>query len=279
MEARRRIEEHAGALTRAERRVAEVVLSRPQVVGFGTVAELAGAAGTGAATVVRLAAKLGFSGFTDLQASIRDDLARQLRPAAERIHESPGHPFEQHRAAALANVAATLDGADPQTCDAVVSLLADLARPVLVMAGDAARGVALQFTTDLLSLRPGVESVDGNEVAVRRRIAFADDGGVLVAIDLRRHDRWLLETVHAAVERGLVAVAVTDDLLSPLARAAAHTLVVSAASVSPFDSHVGTLALLDLLVASVADRIRPSAADRLARAEQAWRRADSLTDP
>ena len=71
----------------AERRVAEVVLEHPQLVAFGTVADLAERSGSGAATVVRLATKLGFDGFTALQASVQHDLARQLRPAAERIRE------------------------------------------------------------------------------------------------------------------------------------------------------------------------------------------------
>ena len=73
------------SLTPAERRVAEVVLERPQLVAFGTVAELAEAAASGAATVVRLAGKLGYDGFTGLQASVQHSLAGQLRPAAERM--------------------------------------------------------------------------------------------------------------------------------------------------------------------------------------------------
>ena len=113
-------------LTAAERRVAQVVLERPQLVGFGTVADLAEAAGAGAATVVRLAAKLGFDGFSALQASVQGDLSRQLRPAAERIRELEGdQPIVRHRAAELSNVQATLDAVDPATLDAVVTLLAD----------------------------------------------------------------------------------------------------------------------------------------------------------
>ena len=73
-----RIARTSATLTPAERRVAEVVLDRPQLVAFGTVAELAEAASSGAATVVRLASKLGFDGFTGLQHSVQHALARQL---------------------------------------------------------------------------------------------------------------------------------------------------------------------------------------------------------
>jgi DNA-binding MurR/RpiR family transcriptional regulator len=56
VEVEERIGRASATLTPAERRVAEVVLERPQLVAFGTVAELAEAAGSGAATVVRQAA-------------------------------------------------------------------------------------------------------------------------------------------------------------------------------------------------------------------------------
>ena len=67
MEVAERIRRNGDSLTAAERRVAEAVLAAPQAVGFGTVADLARAADVGAASVVRLAAKLGFAGYTDLQ--------------------------------------------------------------------------------------------------------------------------------------------------------------------------------------------------------------------
>ena len=85
-----RIAQAGAQLTAAERRVAEVILAKPQLVAFGTVADLADAAGAGAATVVRLAAKIGYDGFTTLQASVQQDLAQQLRPAAERIRQPAG---------------------------------------------------------------------------------------------------------------------------------------------------------------------------------------------
>ena len=47
---------------------------------------------------------------------------------------------------------------------------------------------------------------------------------------------------------------------------------------SPFDSHVGTLALFDLLVGMTAERLKDSAADRLQRVETAWAEGASLTE-
>jgi DNA-binding MurR/RpiR family transcriptional regulator len=274
-----RIKEAGPSLTAAERRVAEVVLRKPQSIAFGTVAELAAAAGSGAATVVRLATKLGFDGFTGLQSSVQDDLAKQLRPAAERIQEQrPDDPSTAHTAAEMANVEVTLGGADPDVVADVIDLLADPSRAILMMSSESATGVATQFASDLGALRSSVDRVAGSEVAVMRHLALAGESAVLVVIDVRRYDRWLLQAVSEARSAGLMVVALTDSVLSPLAALAHHTLVLSVASASPFESHVGTLALLNRFVVGVADRLRGPAADRLRLAEALWRRTGALTD-
>jgi DNA-binding MurR/RpiR family transcriptional regulator len=279
VEVEERIARASGTLTPAERRVAEVVLERPQLVAFGTVAELAEAATSGAATVVRLSTKLGYDGFTGLQASVQHALARQLRPAAERIREPAAtDAIGRHLDLELDNVATTLHALDPEALRDTVEHLANADAQVFVVSGDASYGVARQFTGDLSALRQGIHLVEGNDVAVRRTMSLIDHADVLVALDLRRYDRWLVEAVRLARASECWCVAITDSLLSPLASLADRTITVAAAGGGPFDSHVGTLALFNLLAAGVADRLRAVATDRLDRVEAAWRAADSLFD-
>jgi DNA-binding MurR/RpiR family transcriptional regulator len=274
-----RIARTSATLTPAERRVAEVVLERPQLVAFGTVAELAEAASSGAATVVRLASKLGFDGFTGLQASVQHALARQLRPAAERIREPAANDaIARHLDLELDNVATTLRALDAAALDDLVAHLAEQGSRVFLLSGDASLGVAHQLLGDLRALRDGVALIDGNDVAVRRAVAQLHQGDVLVTIDLRRYDKWVVEAARQASAQGVWCAAVTDSLLSPLASLAEHTFTVAAAGGGPFDSHVGTLALVNVVVAGVADRLRAVATDRLDRAEAAWRAGGSLTD-
>ena len=277
MESADRIGRSGASLTKAERRVAEVVLERPQLVAFGTVAELAAAAGAGAATVVRLATKLGYDGFTALQASVQHDLANQLRPAAERIREPVGSDLVgRHLQLEQANVQATLRPIDAALLDDVVRHLADVTARVYVLSGDASRGVAQQLVVDLLSLRDDVQVLDGNDIAVRRQIALLRPTDVLVAVDFRRYERWVVDAAAEAAAAGVWTVAVTDSLLSPLSAGAQRTFVVAAAGAGPFDSHVGTLSVFNLLVTGVADQLRAVATERLDRLETVWQQ--SLTD-
>ena len=272
-----RIGKLGASLTKAERRVAEVVLEQPQLVAFGTVAELATAAGAGAATVVRLATKIGFDGFTALQASVQHDLANQLRPAAERIREPVGTDrVGRHLQLELVNVQTTLRGLDSQAFDDIVAHLADNTSRVFVLSGDASRGVASQLVVDLGALRDDVALLDGNDIAIRRQIALLRPDDVVVSLDLRRYERWVVDAAQGAKASGAWCVAVTDSLLSPLSSSADRTVVVAAAGGGPFDSHVGTLSVFNVLVAGVADQLRAAATQRLDRLEAVWQH--SLTD-
>jgi DNA-binding MurR/RpiR family transcriptional regulator len=275
-----RIEAQRSSLTPAERRVADVVLGRPQVVAFGTVAGVAAQAEASGATVVRLASKLGYDGFVGLQADVQEEMGDRLRPAAERIRRRPPSDLlGRALAAEVENVHATLEAVDPEMFDRAVARLADPAHQVAVLSGDATHGVAVLFADGLGMLRPGVQLVSGSETRVGRSLAHLERGDVVVALDLRRYERWVLAAAGAAKQRGAHLIALTDSRLSPLADVASETFVVCADGVGPFDSHVGTLAVANALVAGAAARLRESATRRLDRVERAWREADALVDP
>jgi DNA-binding MurR/RpiR family transcriptional regulator len=267
------------SLTPAERRVADVVLQQPQLVAFGTVAELAAAAGSGAATVVRLAGKLDFDGFTALQDAIQAELAHRLRPAAERIRQPvPPDVVGRTMATELDNVQSTLEAVDRQAFERAVAALSSPTGRVAVLSGEASQGVARHAVGELSLLREGVQLLGGTEVAVVRSVALLEKRDVCLVLDLRRYDRWVLDAAQRTRSRGVTLIALTDSALSPLAALADATFTVSAVGAGPFDSHVATLALMNALVTAVADRLRSSATDRLDRIEAAWRNTGALID-
>lgn len=273
-----RIETHAGALPPAERRVAEVVAADPSVAAFATVAELGRRAGTSGATVVRLAERLGYDGWVGLQAEARAGLDRQLRPATERIREVDGGDVLARTADREAdNVLRTLAAVDRSAFGAAVDLLADPKREVHVLAGDAEAGIGTFLFDALDLLRPGVRRVSGSPTAVARHLAHVEQGDVLLAVDLRRYERWVLDGVQVAAGAGATIIAVTDSVLSPLAQPASLSFVVTAEGAGPFDSHVGTLALVNALASGVASARRRPAATRLDKVEQAWQATNALT--
>jgi DNA-binding MurR/RpiR family transcriptional regulator len=209
---------------------------------------------------------------------VQQDLVRQLRPAAERIRETGAGGLATHLSTELANVQATLDTVDESSMRRLTTRLADLTRPVRVLSGEATGGVAAQFVAQLHQLRPDVNVLIGSEVAVRRDIAVLPRSATVIVIDLRRYERWVLDAHDMLQEFGVWTAGVTDSMLSPIASRSAVTFIVSAGSQGPFDSHVGTLALLNLVAAGAAVDLRAFAADRLATVESAWRAHQTLRD-
>ncbi len=273
------IEQHQGRFTPAERRVAAVVLEQPQLVAFGTVADLAKQATTSGASVIRLSTKLGFDGFTALQTSVQRDLGRQLRPATARIRQpESGDLLDRSSHLELDNVQTTLDTVDRSRFELAIQALANSASRVLVLTGEASSGIGKQIVSDLSMLRPGVIQVTGSAVRVHRALADMRPGDTLLMLDLPRYDAWLVEAAQAALNRHATVIALSDSVLSPLARRADLHFVVSAKSNGPFDSYVGALALAGVLVAGVADRLRTSATESLDRIELAWSEAGVLLD-
>jgi DNA-binding MurR/RpiR family transcriptional regulator len=265
-----------GELSASERRVAEVVLETPEAVAFGTVAHVAGLADTSSTTVIRLANRLGFAGYRPLQEEVRDQLSSGLRPAVRRIRtRSDAGALARTLDAEVANVTATLQGVDRAAFDRAGALLADPGRAVHVLPSEQARPVGSLLATNLGLLRDDVRLVFGTEFRVASLLARVRPGDVLVAVDLRRYERWVLRSCALGLAAGAVGVTITDSALSPLG-VEGVTFAVHAGSSGPFDSLVGAHVLVNALVADVADRCRGDATRRLDRLEQAWRDADVL---
>ena len=102
---------------------------------------------------------------------------------------------------------------------------------------------------------------------------------MVVAIDLRRYERWVVDAVARAVGAGRHRGGRDrQPALAARRRGPTAAFTVAAEGAGVFDSHVGTLALANALVTGAAARLRRSATGRLDAVEAAWRAAGALVD-
>ena len=243
------IAEAANRFTPSERRVAEAVMQDPKIVAFGTVAQLAERSGSSGPTVLRFAAKLGFDGFVELQASVQEEIADQLRPATQRIRERPpSDVLGRTLAADLDNVRTTLGEVEPADFRDR-GRAARRSPPARVR--DRQRGVG----------RRGPACSPASSISPRRRVRDHRHAGEGVARPRRASSRptWSSSSTFAATSGGCSrrrrarptpgrrSIALTDGRLSPLAERAELTFVVAARGVGPFDSAVGAISLVHAL--------------------------------
>jgi DNA-binding MurR/RpiR family transcriptional regulator len=258
-------------LPASQRRVAELVVRDPEAVAFGTVSSVAASTGTSNPTVIRFAAQLGFDGFTALRDAVRDEVSQQIRSAIGRVHAPPAGPLlEQARAVELANIERTFAAIDEATLARAGDLLADVERRLWILPSSQMQGVAAHLADDLQLCRPRVVLLTGSEFRVATALARLRRADVLLSLDTQRHERWLVRVQRSAVDRGAVPVVVTDRLPCSLDLTGGLALTFACETTNPFESQVGLLALANVLVSSVVERLRPTVAGRVERLEQTW---------
>lgn len=254
-------------LTPTERRIAEAVLAEPTLLAFGTVSALAEHVGTSRPTIVRFAVKLGFEGYSDLQAHIRRGMSRELSRPSQRIRQAEISPAESAREPMERALARVFDGMDSNVLDIVVSRLAS-ADNVWVISGETSRAGAHALVSGLSIIRGGVRLLEPHTVGVT--LAESSSRDVAVVLDFRRYRTEAIRTAQILAERGVSIVAITDGPLSPLAPLTDTRIDLDVPAVGPFDSSVPAVATAELLVALVATQLHDEATERIDRTEQMW---------
>jgi DNA-binding MurR/RpiR family transcriptional regulator len=228
---------------------------------------------------VRFANRLGYDGFVELQSVVQRELSGRLRPAGERIREPRSDDVvARTMQVEIDNVRRSVSAIEPAAFTRAVRALASRRGRVAVLPGGASHGIGRQLADELAMLRHGVELVWGPTVHVTSALAGLGSVDAVIAIDLPRYDRAMLEVVRRAAGFGAAVIAITDSPLSPLARVATASFAVAAEGAGPFDSHLGALAVCNALVAGVADKLRASATARIDGIEAGWHEAGALVD-
>ena len=122
----------------AERRVGRAFLAHYPIAGLETLAQLADRANVSAPTVLRFVNRLGFDGYPAFQEALRQEVQEKLTSSLALFERQPFAPDEDLRGSCLATfnreLQATMAGVQPTELNAVVDLLADKHRPVLLTA-------------------------------------------------------------------------------------------------------------------------------------------------
>lgn len=252
-------------LTQTERRIARIVLDDPARLAFGTVADLARHAHTSGPSVVRFAAKLGFDGYTELQAWFQESLSRHLSTPSQRIRHRGRQP--RVRDAIEHAIAATFQALDPGRLASLAAPLA-AARHVWVISGETSMAGAHVLHSGLSMLRPDVHLVF--EHSIGRDLCGAAAGDAAVILDFARYRRTPILAARALVDAGVDLIAITDGPLSPLASMTQNWCELRIPAVGPFDSSLPAVLAAELIVARVADELGDAGRDRIDRLERLW---------
>ena len=267
------IHQRSRDLTTAERRVARTLFSTNLVAGFDTVAGLAARSRVSGPTVLRFVSKLGFSGYAEFQRALRHDLAARIDSPLRIYARSPAeqrgdHILDVARGRVAQAIDSTFGNLPKGEFDAVVNLLADRRRGVWTGGGRCTQAGAQILQAHLFRIRPRAQLIEYTPSGRVNAVLEVSRRDVVVVFDVRRYQKDTFALAESVRDRGATIVLVTDPWLSPIADFANNVLTFDVDGSSPHGSIVGCVALIEVLIAGIAERLGRPAGKRASEFER-----------
>ena len=267
-----RIQEKLDDLTRAERQLALSILENYPASGLGPLTALAQAANVSVPTVARMVQKLGYKGYPDFQADLRDELGAIAKgPIAK--HETwagaapSEHVLNRFTEAVIDNIRNTMAHIDPIAFDRACDLVADPNRHIFVVGGRITHTLAEYLFMHLQVIRPNVTHVQSTSNTWPHYLLNAGDGDVFVIFDVRRYENNTLKLAELAFARGAKIVLFTDQWRSPVHRIADVSLTNQIIVPSAWDSAATIMLLAESMISAVQTQNWENTRDRMQELE------------
>ncbi len=266
-----RIHDGFDALTRAERQLANIILENYPVSGLGSITALAESAEVSTPTVARMARKLGFGGFPDMQKQLRRELAATISDPLTKHDKwataAPDtHILNRFAENVIDNLRNTLQHLNAAEFDRIVTRLCR-AKRVAVVGGRLSHTLASYFFTHMQMMRDGVTSIERNSSSWPHYLLSLKEGDVLVMFDMRRYEQDLLRFAEMAKARGVEIILFTDQWGSPAGKFAAHQIHSRIEVPSTWDSSVVTMFILEAIISAVQNQSWEQSKDRMEELE------------
>lgn len=261
-------------MSKAERRVAEYIISNPEEVIYLTVSELAERSSVSDATVIRTCQKIGSGNYQDLKITLAQELVTPLQSINEELSfdndaaEIANKVFNsEHRALEY-----TYEALDIEELEKAVRTLQS-ARRILVMGLGNSLAIAQDLEHKLLRLGLNATMYSDSH---RHHIAaaFLTQEDVMVAISYSGSSKDTVNAAKVAKESGATVISFTNIGRSPLYNIAdIHLCTASPESkhrIVALSTRVAQMAIVDVLYTLIAMR-KPDAVDGFHRLERALR--------
>ena len=238
---------------------ARFVLDHPQDVALMSMREQANQAGVSHSTMMRLARWLGLDGYEDMRSlyakamrqpgSLSGTSARLLetRPAGDGNFSTVGIVADM----LAAQIASLGEYGNATQFIAAANVLAG-SRKLFGLGLRSEQAVAQHFAHTLSFLGREVRLLDASGAMGIDALRGAGEGDAALAVSLAPYSRATIEAARQAAERRVAVVAITDSSVSPLARMARESIIVTTGSQSYFRSMAPALAATEILAALIA---------------------------
>lgn len=266
------LEEALPALTLQERRAALYLRDNYPVAGLDPLARLARASGVSSQTILRLAGKIGFSNYRELQDRLREEASSERSsPLSRWVSRTEPAPEEDWLAGfgnhLADNVREAFSLVVREDFEAAARALADRKRPALAIGGRFTQSLSRYLVRHLEIVRGNIEEIGSISATWPDRLIDVDKRSVLVVYDIRRYAHDVNRFAETAARQGASVILFTDSRAAPASRFASQVFVAPTDSAGAWDSLSALFALTEALIARVTELEGGETTERLVRLE------------
>ena len=263
-----RLHETLDSLTRAERQLAHSILENYPASGLGTISALAKDADVSTPTVARMVQKLGFSGYPEFQADLREELKAKVKnPIAK--HDTwaegapSGHVLNRFTEAVIDNIRHSLAQIDTKTFDQACDLLADTDRHLFIVGGRVTHTMAEYLFLHMQVIRRNVTYIQTTSSTWPHYLLDVKPNDVVAVFDVRRYESNTLKLAKMAHEKDAKIILFTDQWRSPVHSLSSVCFSSRIVVPSAWDSAAMTLLLVETIISAVQDLTWDDTKDRM----------------
>jgi len=270
-------------LTEAQKQAAQYMMDHYEESIFLTASKLAKKAGVSEATVVRLAQVLGFDGYPKLQQMLRKSLRDRLTTVT-RLESAIRHGRDDSDILTsimqkdIQNLSETLRDISPEAFRQAVADLQN-ARRIYVVGLRGAHAPALILALYLRFLEKQASPVIPGYGDVWNTLHGIGSYDLVIVISLPRYTKLTVEILKYAKENGVKVGAITDSLLSPIARNADWVLVVHSKLDSFIESFTASISVVNALLTALSVHNPGETLKALKEREILWQKQDIYVLP
>ncbi|MDP3748636.1 MAG: MurR/RpiR family transcriptional regulator [Phenylobacterium sp.] len=252
------------SLSKRLKQIARYVLDEPNTVALETLAVLADRTGVQPSAIVRFAKAFGFDGATQMQRLFRDGLMSGHAALAygERVRQfsravdgkAAGEPgqvlaeFIEGNSLALQNLGETVS---PAALSAAVDLMTR-AETIYVAGFRRSFPVAAYIAYSLHQVDKKTVFIDNVGGMASQQVHAITSNDLLIAVSYHPYAQEAVQLIDSAVGRKAAVLAISDSLVSPVAKPATQVLQVREAEIRQFRSLATSMCLAQALVISFA---------------------------
>ncbi len=261
-------------------KVIRALAVHPQRMSFASAAQAAALAGVNAATVVRAAQLLGYTGWPPLRSDLRSRYlsslsASQVLSEHSPTGDGPASATLRRELANLQDLALLLDEEQLGR----VSRIVDQARVTLVLGSGSFAAPGLQFSHLAQTLGHDVRLCRAGGTALINAVSLLREGDCLMVFHLWRSPHEIRNAMRIAANAGATLVLVSDQAGGELSELSEELVLVPSEGSSMFPSLVAATTVVQATIATLVALDETAAAAASDRVEELWNTYHLFPDP